>query len=177
MIHPSELITYRLPVSRPDQASTWYILITQFEVNILLMIYCRWSSFACYSINGLRKLACGELQLELCSVYLVANHQTRSRLCSIVLESYWAIISLLFLEPTIIFALALLRFDLWEEVYSSSYFTSAVQHRALREGAVFATKIGKTSVVSRYNTQAANILCFMQVTFLSIIKFLHFFNT
>ncbi|KIM36100.1 carbohydrate-binding module family 20 protein [Hebeloma cylindrosporum] len=53
-------------------------------------------------------------------------------------------------------------FDLWEEVNSSSYFTSAVQHRALREGAAFATKIGQTSVVSRYNTQAANVLCFMQ---------------
>ncbi|KAF8964432.1 glucoamylase [Flammula alnicola] len=53
-------------------------------------------------------------------------------------------------------------FDLWEEVSSSSYFTSAVQHRALREGAAFATKLGQTSVVSGYTTQANNVLCFMQ---------------
>ncbi|KDR82587.1 hypothetical protein GALMADRAFT_275746 [Galerina marginata CBS 339.88] len=53
-------------------------------------------------------------------------------------------------------------FDLWEEVSSSSYFTSAVQHRALREGATLATKIGQTSVVSGYATQANNVLCFMQ---------------
>ncbi|KII86815.1 carbohydrate-binding module family 20 protein [Plicaturopsis crispa FD-325 SS-3] len=53
-------------------------------------------------------------------------------------------------------------FDLWEEVSSSSFFTTAVQHRALREGAALATKIGETSVVSGYDTQAANILCFLQ---------------
>ncbi|KAI0826811.1 glucoamylase [Trametes gibbosa] len=53
-------------------------------------------------------------------------------------------------------------FDLWEEVNSSSFFTTAVQHRALREGAAFATRIGQTSVVSGYTTQAANLLCFLQ---------------
>lgn len=53
-------------------------------------------------------------------------------------------------------------FDLWEEVNSSSFFTTAVQHRALREGAAFATKIGQTSSVSSYTTQAANLLCFLQ---------------
>ncbi|EIW58421.1 glucoamylase [Trametes versicolor FP-101664 SS1] len=53
-------------------------------------------------------------------------------------------------------------FDLWEEVNSSSFFTTAVQHRALREGAAFATRIGQTSVVSGYTTQAANVLCFLQ---------------
>ena len=92
------------------------------------------------------------------------------------MESYWVIILLLILGYTIIFVLALRSFDLWEEVSSSSYFTSAVQHRALREGAAFATKIGQTSVVSGYNTQAANVLCFMQVTFLSDINFFHFFT-
>lgn len=55
-------------------------------------------------------------------------------------------------------------FDLWEEVSSSSFFTTAVQHRALREGATLATAIGQTSVVSNYNAQAANILCFLQVS-------------
>ncbi|TFY52909.1 hypothetical protein EVG20_g10351 [Dentipellis fragilis] len=53
-------------------------------------------------------------------------------------------------------------FDLWEEINSSSFFTTAVQHRALREGAALATRINQTSGVSNYNTQAANLLCFLQ---------------
>ncbi|PPQ92630.1 hypothetical protein CVT25_007709 [Psilocybe cyanescens] len=53
-------------------------------------------------------------------------------------------------------------FDLWEEVQSSSFFTSAAQHRSLRQGAALATAIGQTSVVSGYTTQANNVLCFMQ---------------
>ncbi|KAI0632385.1 glucoamylase G2 [Trametes polyzona] len=53
-------------------------------------------------------------------------------------------------------------FDLWEEVNSSSFFTTAVQHRALREGITFANRIGQTSVVSSYTTQADNLLCFLQ---------------
>ena len=54
-------------------------------------------------------------------------------------------------------------FDLWEELDSSSFFTSAVQHRALRQGASLATAIGQTSSASAYTTQADNILCFIQV--------------
>jgi glucoamylase len=54
-------------------------------------------------------------------------------------------------------------FDLWEEISSSSFFTTAVQHRSLREGSALATAIGQTSVVDGYNTQAANLLCFLQV--------------
>lgn len=53
-------------------------------------------------------------------------------------------------------------FDLWEEVSSSSFFTTAVQHRALREGAALASKIGQTAAVSVYHAQADNILCFLQ---------------
>ncbi|OBZ68698.1 Glucoamylase [Grifola frondosa] len=53
-------------------------------------------------------------------------------------------------------------FDLWEEVDSSSFFTTAVQHRALREGIDLANAIGQTSVVSNYDTQADNLLCFLQ---------------
>ncbi|KAH9933181.1 Six-hairpin glycosidase-like protein [Epithele typhae] len=53
-------------------------------------------------------------------------------------------------------------FDLREEVNSSSFFTTAVQHRALREGIALANKIGQTSVVSGYTTQASNALCFLQ---------------
>lgn len=59
-------------------------------------------------------------------------------------------------------------YDLWEEVSSSSFFTTAVQHRALRQGATFATLIGQTSVVSGYQTQAANLLCFLQVCLLHL---------
>ncbi|KAK2461229.1 hypothetical protein APHAL10511_006756 [Amanita phalloides] len=51
-------------------------------------------------------------------------------------------------------------FDLWEEIYSSSFFTTAVQHRALREGASLASRIGQDS--GTYGTQAGNVLCFLQ---------------
>ncbi|KAH9936549.1 glucoamylase [Fomitopsis serialis] len=53
-------------------------------------------------------------------------------------------------------------FDLWEEVDSSSFFTTAVQHRSLREGITFAKLIGETSDVSNYETQADALLCFLQ---------------
>ncbi|KAN0127410.1 glucoamylase [Lactarius tabidus] len=53
-------------------------------------------------------------------------------------------------------------FDLWEEINSSSFFTTAVQHRALREGSALAASIGQTTSVGTYNTQADNILCFLQ---------------
>ncbi|KAG9119052.1 hypothetical protein FRC07_006118 [Ceratobasidium sp. 392] len=53
-------------------------------------------------------------------------------------------------------------FDLWEEVQGSSFFTTAVQHRALREGAKFATALGDSTRASTYTTQAANALCFLQ---------------
>lgn len=51
-------------------------------------------------------------------------------------------------------------FDLWEEIDSSSFFTTAVQHRALREGSTLATALGQTS--SQYDKQADNLLCFLQ---------------
>ena len=54
-------------------------------------------------------------------------------------------------------------FDLWEEINSSSFFTTAVQHRALREGVALAQTLGQTDVISGYNTQADNLLCFQQV--------------
>ncbi|KIL65903.1 carbohydrate-binding module family 20 protein [Amanita muscaria Koide BX008] len=51
-------------------------------------------------------------------------------------------------------------FDLWEEINSSSFFTTAVQHRALREGAALAAKLSNDASV--FNTQAGNVLCFLQ---------------
>ncbi|KAJ6585291.1 glycoside hydrolase family 15 protein [Mycena capillaripes] len=51
-------------------------------------------------------------------------------------------------------------FDLWEEISSSSFFTTAVQHRSLREGATLAKALGQDS--STYTAQADNVLCFLQ---------------
>lgn len=51
-------------------------------------------------------------------------------------------------------------FDLWEEVDSSSFFTVAVQHRALVEGQAFAEEIGMNRAACR--TQAPEVLCFLQ---------------
>ncbi|KAJ6452536.1 glucoamylase [Mycena vitilis] len=51
-------------------------------------------------------------------------------------------------------------FDLWEEIKSSSFFTTAVQHRSLREGATLAKALGQDA--SAYSTQADNVLCFLQ---------------
>ena len=51
-------------------------------------------------------------------------------------------------------------FDLWEEVKGSSFFTTAVQHRALVEGASFATSIGQSC--PGCTSQAPQVLCFLQ---------------
>ncbi|KAJ8518386.1 hypothetical protein ONZ45_g4517 [Pleurotus djamor] len=53
-------------------------------------------------------------------------------------------------------------FDLWEEVSSSSFFTTAVQHRALREGATLAEAISGKAAAAQYAEQADNALCFLQ---------------
>ncbi|KAG9036798.1 hypothetical protein FRB95_007896 [Tulasnella sp. JGI-2019a] len=53
-------------------------------------------------------------------------------------------------------------YDLWEEVNGSSFFTIAMQHRALRQGAAFATTMGDTTRHATYTTQAGNLLCFLQ---------------
>ncbi|KAJ5131642.1 hypothetical protein N7448_005800 [Penicillium atrosanguineum] len=51
-------------------------------------------------------------------------------------------------------------YDLWEEVSGSSFFTIAVQHRALVEGSKFASQVG--SSCSYCDSQAPQILCFLQ---------------
>ena len=51
-------------------------------------------------------------------------------------------------------------FDLWEEITGSSFWTTAVQHRALVEGASFASSIGKTC--SSCEAEAPFLLCFLQ---------------
>ncbi|KAM3076149.1 hypothetical protein ACMFMG_006337 [Clarireedia jacksonii] len=51
-------------------------------------------------------------------------------------------------------------FDLWEEVNGSSFWTTAVQHRALVEGAKFATAVGDSC--PDCDSQAPHILCMLQ---------------
>lgn len=53
-------------------------------------------------------------------------------------------------------------FDLWEEVSSSSYFTTASQQRSLHEGAALAKALGHNDAAARYQSQADNVLCFQQ---------------
>jgi glucoamylase len=50
-------------------------------------------------------------------------------------------------------------FDLWEEVQGTSFFTTAVQHKALVEGKSFAIALGKTCTAC---TVAPQILCHLQ---------------
>lgn len=54
----------------------------------------------------------------------------------------------------------LIAVDLWEEVKGSSFFTIAVQHRALVEGSAFANKLGKSCPYC--DSQAPQVLCFLQ---------------
>jgi glucoamylase len=54
-------------------------------------------------------------------------------------------------------------FDLWQELDSSSFWTSLVQHRALRQGAVLAETLGDSTLASAWTAQAQNVLCFVQV--------------
>ncbi|GFF25184.1 glucoamylase [Aspergillus udagawae] len=51
-------------------------------------------------------------------------------------------------------------FDLWEEVDGSSFFTTAVQHRAMVEGSAVAQALGKPHAA--YDSVAPQILCFLQ---------------
>ncbi|KAI6016242.1 glycoside hydrolase family 15 protein [Pisolithus marmoratus] len=53
-------------------------------------------------------------------------------------------------------------YDLWEEVYALSFFTSAVQHRSLREGSALATTLGHSGLANDYASQADSLLCFLQ---------------
>ncbi|KAG8626199.1 hypothetical protein KVT40_006600 [Elsinoe batatas] len=51
-------------------------------------------------------------------------------------------------------------FDLWEEVNSASFFTTAVQYRSLVEGSWLASQIGQSC--TNCDSQAPNVLCFLQ---------------
>lgn len=51
-------------------------------------------------------------------------------------------------------------FDLWEEVNGSSFFTIGAQYRALIEGAALGKELQHD--VSAYESQAPNLLCFLQ---------------
>jgi glucoamylase len=51
-------------------------------------------------------------------------------------------------------------FDLWEEVNSASFFTTASQYRALVEGSALAASLGKTC--PHCDSQAPQVLCLLQ---------------
>ncbi|KAK0486190.1 glycoside hydrolase family 15 protein [Armillaria novae-zelandiae] len=51
-------------------------------------------------------------------------------------------------------------YDIWGEVLSSSYWTSTVQHRALRQGIALGTAIGDTSISDSYTNQAESLLSY-----------------
>ncbi|KAF2091614.1 carbohydrate-binding module family 20 protein [Saccharata proteae CBS 121410] len=51
-------------------------------------------------------------------------------------------------------------YDLWEEVSGSSFFTIAVQHRALVEGSTMASQLGESCTYC--DSQAPQLLCFLQ---------------
>ena len=51
-------------------------------------------------------------------------------------------------------------FDLWEEVKGSSFFTAAVQYRAMVEGNNLAEQIGKSCPACV--SQSPQVLCFLQ---------------
>jgi len=53
-------------------------------------------------------------------------------------------------------------FDLWEETDSSSFFTTTVQHRALRQGVTLAAALGDFDAAFEYIAQAYSLLCFLQ---------------
>ena len=55
-----------------------------------------------------------------------------------------------------------LRVDLWEETGSSSFFTTAVQHRALRQGIALAATLGEYDAAFGYLADAYRLLCFLQ---------------
>ncbi|RKF81064.1 Glucoamylase [Golovinomyces cichoracearum] len=51
-------------------------------------------------------------------------------------------------------------FDLWEEVEGSSFYTISAQYRALLEGSLLASLIGKTCPLC--DSQAPQVICFLQ---------------
>ncbi|EGG08945.1 family 15 glycoside hydrolase [Melampsora larici-populina 98AG31] len=51
-------------------------------------------------------------------------------------------------------------FDLWEEINGSSFFTIAVQHKALRKGFEFSSLFGLTNTT--YYKNSGMLLCFLQ---------------
>ena len=54
-------------------------------------------------------------------------------------------------------------FELWEIAWTESYWTAAVEVRALRYAAILDRKIGRDYEVKGWESRASEILCFMQV--------------
>ncbi|KAF9883776.1 hypothetical protein FE257_002806 [Aspergillus nanangensis] len=62
-------------------------------------------------------------------------------------------------------------YDIWEEVHGSSFFTTAVQHRALVDGAALALQLNRSC--PNCLSQAPQILCFLQSFWSPSDAFIH----
>ncbi|KAF9562600.1 glucoamylase G2 [Agrocybe pediades] len=89
-----------------------------------------------------------------------ANHLIAQSSTSYVTSKIWPVVKL-DLDYTAAYWNAT-GFDLWEEVSSSSFFTTSVQYRALVEGATLAAALGRADDAKVYRTEAAKVLCFLQ---------------
>jgi len=105
-------------------------------------------------------LISGEWTIRPSGLDRVANCPKRSVICDAVLEldRIWYIQSYISHINEIISNG--IHTDLWEEVQGSSFFTTAVQHRALVEGNALAQQLGHSC--SNCVSQAPQVLCFLQ---------------
>ena len=94
------------------------------------------------------------------SIIRFANHLLAQGIETWVLQHLWPVLKLDL--GYVADSWNLTGFDLWE-VSASSFFTTAVQHRSLREGITLATALGDPDkTVAKWTTQADNALCFLQ---------------
>lgn len=129
------------------------------------LLVTRWTCTPGYRIDHLRKLAFGQSECLIRDYQAMASHQTRPRLRTNVLEPNGVSAGCLPVATSrCLPSRSSQRFDLWEEVAGRSFFTTSSQHRALREGVTLAKRIGQTSSVAGYSTQAGNVLCFLHVS-------------
>ena len=126
----------------------------------------RWACSPSHCTYHICELSIFQRQYHIRNRDSLAYHSKRSQLRRELLELVHVSIYYfsIFLKIQMIY-----RFDLWEEVNSSSFYTTAVQHRALREGVTLANRLGQTS--TSYSSQAGNLLCFLQVSTCMLILY------
>jgi len=142
---------------RPQRGKSDDIKAVIFVLIPTLMY--RWTPSSRNIFDSLRELPPRQRKHHLGIVEALAYHQEGLGLLCSILEPDWVSrCTYIGLTSSHLF----ISFDLWEEVSSSSFFTTATQARALREGATLATRLGQTAAAGTYNTQASNTLCFLQ---------------